>query len=238
MVKSELKKPLVFAVDDDPDFLELISRTLKNRSIDIETFSSPEVFLKKLKICLPSLCLIDLRYGTLRTGFQVIQAVRTVLGPHLPLLVASSATDPKMVAHAIELGANDYIIKPLDVDIFSTKLLNYLRSDELVKENFPFFEVPTSHQNVSFDIEVVIKEIDETGISLRSSHLLSKGSFLKLRGSMIDEIMGPGGSLNINILTNSFDAVNNLYSSYGEIDSGEENTLTALHRWLNKKSEV
>lgn len=224
--------PLIYLVDDDSEFRDLMAAVFKKRQIEFRAFDNPADFLRQLREKLPTLCLVDLHFGGVSAGFQLVQAVRKVLGPELPLVVTSSASDAYSVSHAMEIGASDYVIKPVDLDILFTKLEYYSQAFKQ-DGSFMFFPVPEDRAAGKMNIELKVREIDEVGITFRTPHLFVKGTFLKVHGPVADEILGAGESFPITI-NNSW-VEDGAYTAFGEIDSSNEKVLQLTRLWLGKQ---
>lgn len=85
---------------------------------------------------LPSLILLDLRLPTV-DGFEVLQAIRS--NPRtrkIPVIVVSTSERQGDIRHCYQLGANAYITKPVDYNIFIEKL-RALRQFWLVSAELP-----------------------------------------------------------------------------------------------------
>lgn len=57
------------------------------------------------------------------SGFELLQEVRKVL-PNIPIFMSSAYTDTERQSLAKELGANDYITKPVDFILLKEKITN------------------------------------------------------------------------------------------------------------------
>ena len=234
-MRSELL-PLVYLVDDDPEFRELMAAVFKKRKVEFESFDNPAIFLKRLKEKLPTLCLVDLHFGGVSAGFQLVQAVRKVLGGQLPLIVSSSTSDAASVAHAMEIGASDFVVKPIDQDILFTKLEYYSQGLRQDGGGFNFFPVPETRAVGRMNLSLQVKAIDELGLHFRTPHLFLKGTFLKVHGALADEILGEAGSFFPVTITSS-QVSGGQYEAFGEIDPGAEKTLQLLRLWLGARKE-
>jgi CheY-like chemotaxis protein len=222
---------LIYLVDDDAEFREFMASVFKRKGIDFEAFDNPQSFLKRLKDKTPTLCLVDLHFGGVSSGFQLVQAVRKVLGPVLPLIVTSSSSDLKSISYALELGASDYVVKPIDLDILFTKLEYYAKSMRQESGGFTFFPVPEKRMTGKMDIGLKIKEIDEMGFTFHTPHLFVKGTFLKIHGPLVEEILGIGESFPVTITSNSLE--DGIYAAYGEVDITAEKARQQLRLWLS-----
>ena len=233
MTKNDVLPAVVFLVDDDPEFRELMAAVFKKRKVDFEAFASPDLFIKRLRERVPTICLIDLHFGGVSMGYQVVQAVRKVLGPKLPLIVTSSTSDLSAVSHAMEIGASDFVIKPVDIDILFTKLEYYSEALRQESSGFTFFPVPDKRSSGKMNLEISVKEIDELGLTLRSPHLFLKGSFLKVHGPLANEVLGDGSFFPVTITSSWVEDGN--YVAYAEVDPSAEKTLQALRLWLGNQ---
>lgn len=85
---------------------------------------------------LPSLILLDLRLPAV-DGFEVLQAIRS--NPRtrkIPVIVVSTSERQGDISHCYQLGANAYITKPVDYNVFIEKL-RALREFWLVSAELP-----------------------------------------------------------------------------------------------------
>jgi len=118
--------PLILVVDDEPGNRILLERLL---SREYEVFSVPDgqSALEALKQAPYDLALVDIMMPGM-SGLVVLQHVRN--DPELAdlpvvLITALSGTDD--VTRGFELGANDYITKPLDVDVMMARVRTQIR---------------------------------------------------------------------------------------------------------------
>ena len=224
-------KPLVYVIDDDEDIRKFLAATLKELGTKTETFATPEAFLKRLKENRPDLCLIDVNIGRTQSGFLLVKAVRSVLGPWLPLLIISSLRDRASIAHALEIGANDYIAKPIDAPALAKKLSQYLISKQLEDYQQKFVSSPGEGAPALLEVDFEISAVDEFGLKLRGKHLLTKGTVIKLLSSEITLISGQSGGILVTIDSTWVEDETH-YGAYAEFDNGNEALLRAVRRWL------
>ncbi len=227
---------LVFIVDDDTDCNALVALSLKKLNIISESFVTASDFLKRLKDKKPTLCLVDLNIGTPGIGFSVIKAVRSVLGPDLPLLIISSKSDTRSIAHAMELGANDYIIKPVDLETLASKLSNYILSEDLITHSLPYFSVPDGGSPATIDFEIEVLEVDELGMRFRCPHLLSKGTLIEIPKPLARELSGTAKPVYVTVTSTDAIPARSDFLAYAEFDLTNEDLLRAIRKWLVDKA--
>ncbi len=81
----------------------------------IEYLSGSGRYSDRRRYPLPCLVLLDLNLPVV-SGFDALAWMRTVPAlKQLPVVVFSSSSDPMDMQRARELGANDYLVKPVDM---------------------------------------------------------------------------------------------------------------------------
>jgi DNA-binding response OmpR family regulator len=105
-------KPMLFAVDDESDILELIAIHAQKAGFRIKTFSKAEPLLKALIAEIPDLLILDLMLPDL-DGLEICKRMkkdgRTAA---IPILILTAKGDETDVVLGLELGADDYMVKP------------------------------------------------------------------------------------------------------------------------------
>jgi putative two-component system response regulator len=125
-VNRDEPSPAVFVVEDDPFDLTLLQNALSMLGVDypVIAFSDGAALIHYLDPAAairvahadtkPGIILLDLKMPGM-DGFEVIEWLRG--GPwsaNIPIIVISGLTSPKDIARAIELGADDFLVKPVD----------------------------------------------------------------------------------------------------------------------------
>jgi DNA-binding response OmpR family regulator len=105
-------KPMLFAVDDEADILELITIHVRKAGFLIKTFNRAEPLLKVLAEEIPDLIILDLMLPDL-DGLEICKRLkkdeRTAA---IPVLILTAKGDETDVVLGLELGADDYMVKP------------------------------------------------------------------------------------------------------------------------------
>lgn len=225
------KKPFALVVDDDPIQRTILHSVLTKLGITNETVATSKEFIEKLNKTKPDFCLIDLNLESLGAGFTLIQAIRNVLGYEPILIVISGNTEKKAIAHALEIGANDYILKPFDRDVLISKISYYTTTEELQNEQLPLLPVPEGGSPATFNLEFNIQEVDEFGITLNGKHLILKGLALNLESQLLQEITGLSKPPLFTV-TSTWIEANGTYSAYAEFDTTNDKLRASVQQWL------
>ena len=113
LAPSPSSEAKVLIVDDDPSSLNFLSAMLTPWGVEVVTLSEPERFWKVLTASLPDLILLDLEMPQI-SGLELCQVVRQdAEWGDLPILVVTAHTDTESLQKAFEVGADDFINKPV-----------------------------------------------------------------------------------------------------------------------------
>lgn len=183
----------VYLIDDDPDFHMLMKSILKRYDFSLEAFLKPEDFLKRFKESEPDLCILDLNLDMSDTGqgFQLLKAIRNVIGFKIPIYIISKRGERADVLKAMEFGATDFIPKPIDEFFLVNKLSFLFPNNSLLnvkKEKMVKIDSEDSNAVLYTDFEIV--KVGMNGIEVKSEFALPKEMILRLDGNLLEKIYG------------------------------------------------
>ena len=98
-------------IEDERPIAELIARTLEEHGFRTKSYSSGGAFLAALRNGAPSLCLLDLGLPD-GDGMALLQRIRQLADT--PIIILSARQHPSDRIVGLELGADDYVIKPFE----------------------------------------------------------------------------------------------------------------------------
>lgn len=129
---AEARQPFkILIADDIPDNVALLSRYLQNEGCAFVPASDGVEALEKIRSEMPDLILLDINMPG-KDGFEVLKEIRS--DPeiaHLPVIFLTAARpDPVDIQTGLNLGADDYIIKPFDRRELMARIHTKLRVKE------------------------------------------------------------------------------------------------------------
>ena len=117
-------KQKILIVDDDNNIAELISLYLTKECFETRIVNDGEQALKEFSVFQPDLILLDLMLPGI-DGYQVCREIRHTSDVPIIMLSAKGETFDKVLG--LELGADDYIIKPFDTKELVARVRAVLR---------------------------------------------------------------------------------------------------------------
>lgn len=119
------KKNTLLIVDDEPQIQKMLGILLDAESFKIVECLSGKQAIRMCALVKPDLILLDLGLPDM-DGKDVITALRE--WTHAPIIILTGRSSDEEIASTLNLGANDYINKPFNVDVLLARINASLRS--------------------------------------------------------------------------------------------------------------
>ncbi len=108
----EKSKPLILAVDDNPQNLQLLGKLLSENDFDFGVAQNGEQAINFLNRNHPDLILLDIMMPGM-DGYEVCRRIKSNYRTrHIPIIFLTAKTEPDDVVKAFEAGGVDYVTKP------------------------------------------------------------------------------------------------------------------------------
>jgi putative nucleotidyltransferase with HDIG domain len=161
-------------VDDELAVRKLLSTLLAQAGITCSTAAEPREALNLLRTTAFEAVISDVRMGA-ASGFELLREVRTQF-PNLAFLMATGVDDVRVGVQAMKQGADDYLLKPFDIDMVVTSLQRALRRKQLERE------VENYRAHLEEMVSTRTHELQTAVTELERSHLAT----LEALGAAID----------------------------------------------------
>lgn len=132
----------ILVIDDEETTVQLITMLLERRGFEVIKAYRAEDGLRKAYRHQPELVLLDIMMPDM-DGWEVCKRLREM--SDIPIIFLTARGEVKDVVRGLEMGADDYIIKPHDNDELIARVRAHLRrsprpntSEELVFDNGDF----------------------------------------------------------------------------------------------------
>jgi putative two-component system response regulator len=165
---------LILLVDDDPAVLEVLKNTLRPHfQVRIATLGQKGLELARMRP-MPDLILLDVKLPDMH-GYDICTALKQdALTAAIPIMFLSSHADVDNITHGLELGAVDYVSKPVAPQILLARVRTHLRlreAGELLRDQNAHLEKLVSKR--THDLEAKTVELQERTLELQRSQELT-----------------------------------------------------------------
>lgn len=105
-------QPTILVVDDEPDFVELMTWTLRGAGYEVESAGTGTEALDKAQTKLPAVIILDLMLPEL-DGRAVCEILRQLPSTAtIPIVMVTGCATDQCKGIAIQAGVNEYVTKP------------------------------------------------------------------------------------------------------------------------------
>lgn len=110
----------VLLIDDEQDFLDIMSERMQARDIDVTTASSAEDALGLVEGGGYDAIILDLQMPDM-DGLQALSRIKAI-NPNLQVILLTGHATVEKGVQAIKLGATDVVEKPADIGLLVEKI--------------------------------------------------------------------------------------------------------------------
>jgi DNA-binding response OmpR family regulator len=114
----------ILVVDDDINICELLSVYLRNEGYEVKTANDGQEGINYFKMYDPDLVLLDIMLPK-KDGWEVCRQIRKISSKPVIMITAKGEVFDKVLG--LELGADDFIVKPFDMKELSARVKAVLR---------------------------------------------------------------------------------------------------------------
>lgn len=142
--ETEAPKQRLLVVDDIEENRDLLARRLKRRGYDVDMAEDGPTALAMVAATPYDCLLLDIMMPGM-SGLEVLEKLRVdYTSVELPILMATAKSDSEDMVKALELGANDYVTKPIDFPVVLARLQTHMG----MSKQFASMAVPAAILNV------------------------------------------------------------------------------------------
>ncbi|MBN2418944.1 MAG: response regulator [Deltaproteobacteria bacterium] len=122
----------VLIVDDERDYLDTLKKRLEKRGLGITGVENGEDALEWLKCNTADVVLLDVRMTGL-DGIQVLREIKKQY-PLMEVIMLTGHASSEIAIEGMELGAFDYLMKPVDFDELLYKIQDAYKKRKIQEE--------------------------------------------------------------------------------------------------------
>ena len=184
----------ILLVEDEKNICDFISTSLSAQDYRISTAHTGKEALPIITSQCPDLILLDLGLPDM-DGMEIIRQVRT--WSSVPIIVLSARTQEQDKVRALDLGADDYLTKPIGTSELLARIRTALRHSNRLNTDSPLYKRPFHAKGLTIDFEKHLvsvdgKDVHLTQIEFKIISLLAQNSGRVMTyDTIISNIWGP-----------------------------------------------
>ena len=184
----------ILLVEDEKNICDFISTSLSAQDYRISTAHTGKEALPIITSQCPDLILLDLGLPDM-DGMEIISQVRT--WSSVPIIVLSARTQEQEKVRALDLGADDYLTKPIGTSELLARIRTALRHSNRLNTDSPLYKRPFHAKGLTIDFEKHLvsvdgKDVHLTQIEFKIISLLAQNSGRVMTyDTIISNIWGP-----------------------------------------------
>lgn len=231
-----MSKPLVYFIDDDAGLTKIIEKRFLSMGCEIQSYTDPDTLLRAFGERKPQLLLVDIYLGGGLSGLDIISQVRAKYPTDMPILVLSGDEDREQIARAIDLGANEYIVKPPFRVDFEEIVSKFLTTSELKGSGPVTFQmIHPKKRGAKLGFKISIHEVKSNGFTVLSPHLAKKGATFHIKGLDLQKIIPDCPGAFVEVVATKTLPGHGLHQLSLEVDSSQVKVLKGIKKFLDAK---
>lgn len=183
----------IAVVDDEQDILDLVCLHLKKERFDVKAFLDGDSFLKYVDAEIPDLVVLDLMLPDM-DGLEVCKYLKRRPGcSQIPIIMLTARTEETDRVIGLELGADDYVLKPFSPRELTARVKAVLRrkSARMPESEVVHIAGILKIDPRSYEVTVEEKRVQLTTTEFRILQLLaSRKGWVFSRDSILDRLWG------------------------------------------------
>ncbi len=169
MMRGSTNKARLLIVEDDLDISNMLKIYFIGHGYEVDVAARGENALQKTRQNMPHLIVLDIMLPDI-DGYEVCHRLRTTTRTsHIPVIFLTQKDDRSDKLQGLELGADDYITKPFDIDELKLRVQNAIARAERESLTDPRSGLP-SGRLIEEQLRRIIRTDGWTLMDLRIQH--------------------------------------------------------------------
>ena len=199
-----MSKSRLLIVEDDIDIANMLEIYFGGLHYEVDIAGRGTEALEKTRQRLPHLIVLDIMLPDI-DGYEVCRSLRThTRTSHIPVIFLTQKDERSDKLQGLELGADDYITKPFDVEELRLRVYNAIARSERESLTDPHTNLP-SGQLIEEKLRQIIRQDGWAFLDIRLKNFdsfkeaygfVASDNVLRYTASLIGEIVDESGTIN------------------------------------------
>lgn len=169
------------------------------------------------------------------SGYELVRRVRTNnKNRHIPIALLTARREREDIERALQLGVNDYIVKPLDPLVFVRKIESLLTKTPFVHDNEVMLTEGEAPSEITLNIKAQIMTLSDQGLTIQTNYPLVIGEKIALSTPFFRMTLGiQPPSMKVESVQES--QKTGVWSARLVFVGTGESTLQKIRSWMNQR---
>ncbi|MBI2912451.1 MAG: response regulator transcription factor [Chloroflexi bacterium] len=185
-----MTEPLVLAVDDEAGILRLIKLELVEQGFHVVAADNGQDALALAEAQRPDIILLDIMMPDMQ-GLEVMRRLRELSNTPIILVTAKDSETDKV--RGLEMGADDYIVKPFNADELAARIRAVLRRS--IGAQSANRVVRAANLEIDLNRRLVTRDHETVNLTrtewLLLQHLAANAGKVMLNAELLSKVWGP-----------------------------------------------
>ena len=165
-----MSKSRLLIVEDDLDITRMLTTYFSGQDFDVEVANRGAEALEKTRGSLPDLIVLDIVLPDIN-GYEVCRSLRkSTRTSHIPVIFLTQKDERGDRLQGLELGADDYITKPFDIEELKLRVIGAIRRAERESLTDPRSGLPAGRL-IEEQLRRLIRRVDWAVLDVRVNDL-------------------------------------------------------------------
>jgi len=199
-----MSKARLLVVEDDSDISNMLKIFFNSQGYDVDVAPRGEDALDKTRQVMPHLIVLDIMLPDI-DGYEVCRRLRTTTRTsHIPVIFLTQKDERSDKLKGLELGADDYITKPFDIEELKLRVQNALARSERESLTDPLTGLPAGRL-IEDQLRRIIRQRSWSFIDLRINSFeafkeaygfIAANDLLRFTAMLIGQVVDADGTRN------------------------------------------
>ena len=195
-------KARLLIVEDDVDIANMLKIYFTSQGYDVDLALRGGDALEKTRHTMPHLIVLDIMLPDI-DGYEVCRTLRTnALTSHIPVIFLTQKDERSDRLQGLELGADNYITKPFDIEELKLYVQNAIARSERESLTDPQSGLP-SGRLIEDQLRRIIRQQGWAFMDIRLNHFdafkdvygfIASGDVLRFTGMLLGEVVDQAGA--------------------------------------------
>jgi DNA-binding response OmpR family regulator len=199
-----MTKSRLLIVEDDIDIANMLEIYFSGLHYEVDIATRGSEALEKTRQRLPHLIVLDIMLPDI-DGYEICRTLRTYTRTsHIPVIFLTQKDERSDKLQGLELGADDYLTKPFDIEELRLRVYNAIARSERESLTEPHTNLP-SGQLIEDQLRQIIQQEGWAYIDIRLNHFdefkeaygfVASDNILRFTAMLIGEVIDEHGTIN------------------------------------------